>query len=159
MQIGHDRARMIFGNEVPERVYASACRGKQRHLRKHGPDSMLSHVTAAPAPVIGEAFGVRELLPAPSGSSTFDIAADAASLARPEIGQRTLPAVNGKPLVVGTIRMGFGHYRIAMAIASAARALGFTPYWLDFCGFPETAASKIVNGQNELYSYWPPYIV
>ncbi|MBT8247484.1 MAG: hypothetical protein KJN73_06685, partial [Acidimicrobiia bacterium] len=39
-------------------------------------------------------------------------------------------------VVISTIRMGFGHYRIAMAGASAARAMGFTPYWLDLLAVP-----------------------
>ena len=49
---------------------------------------------------------------------------------------------NGTPLnkkdgvIVSTIRMGFGHYRIAMAGVSAAKAMGFTPYWLDLLSVP-----------------------
>ena len=39
-------------------------------------------------------------------------------------------------VVISTIRMGFGHYRIAMAGASAARAMGYTPYWLDLLAIP-----------------------
>ncbi len=48
--------------------------------------------------------------------------------------------------------MGYGHYRISMAIASAARALGYEPYWLDLNSFPETTCTRIISGQNELYS-------
>jgi hypothetical protein len=39
-------------------------------------------------------------------------------------------------VVISTIRMGYGHYRIAMAGASAARAMGYTPYWLDLLAIP-----------------------
>ena len=48
--------------------------------------------------------------------------------------------------------MGFGHYRISMAMASAAKALGYTPYWLDLNSFPETTCTKIIAEQNKLYS-------
>ena len=48
--------------------------------------------------------------------------------------------------------MGFGHYRIAMAMASAAHALGYTPLWFDLMGFPETTCTKLIAHQNNLYS-------
>ena len=57
-----------------------------------------------------------------------------------------------KGIVVSNIRMGFGHYRISMAMASAARALGYIPYWLDLNSFPKTAATKIITKQNNMYS-------
>ena len=46
--------------------------------------------------------------------------------------------------------MGYGHYRIALAIASAAKSLGLTPYWLDFLAFPQSAASKTLRYLNDL---------
>jgi len=64
---------------------------------------------------------------------------------------------NGKPLdktngvVVSTIRMGFGHYRIAMAGVSAAKAMGFTPYWLDLLGVPGIT-TDVINWCNANYS-------
>jgi hypothetical protein len=48
--------------------------------------------------------------------------------------------------------MGFGHYRISMAMASAAKALGYTPYWLDLNSFPQTTCTKVISAQNDLYS-------
>jgi hypothetical protein len=48
--------------------------------------------------------------------------------------------------------MGFGHYRISMAMASAAKALGYTPLWFDLNSFPETTCTKIISYQNNLYS-------
>ncbi|MQN01560.1 MAG: hypothetical protein DUD27_02300 [Lachnospiraceae bacterium] len=57
-----------------------------------------------------------------------------------------------KGIIVSNIRMGFGHYRISMAMASAARALGYTPYWLDLNSFPKTASTKIITKQNDMYS-------
>ena len=46
------------------------------------------------------------------------------------------PIVKEQAVICSTIRMGFGHYRIAMAGASCARAMGFTPYWLDLLAIP-----------------------
>ena len=48
--------------------------------------------------------------------------------------------------------MGFGHYRISMAMASCARALGYEPVWLDLNSFKGSTCTGIISGQNELYS-------
>jgi len=64
---------------------------------------------------------------------------------------------NGTPLnqengvIVSTIRMGFGHYRIAMAGVSAAKAMGFTPYWLDLLSVPGIT-TDVINWCNTNYS-------
>ena len=55
-------------------------------------------------------------------------------------------------IVVGTIRMGFGHYRMSMALASAANSMGYTPYWLDLLSFEGTAAARIIHDLDWLYS-------
>ena len=54
-------------------------------------------------------------------------------------------------VVISTIRMGFGHYRIAMAGASAARSMGYTPYWLDLLAIPGITQDAI-NWWNTNYS-------
>ena len=56
------------------------------------------------------------------------------------------------PVVIGNIRMGFGHYRIAMAMCSAAKYLNKTPLWMDLASFEGTTVSKLITHQNELYS-------
>ena len=48
--------------------------------------------------------------------------------------------------------MGYGHYRISVALASYAKALGYTPLWLDLNSFPETTTTKIISHLNGLYS-------
>lgn len=57
-----------------------------------------------------------------------------------------------KGIIVGNIRMGFGHYRISMAIASAAKSMGYTPYWMDLNSYKQTTCTKVISAQNELYS-------
>ncbi|MCR4871551.1 MAG: hypothetical protein K5859_09690, partial [Atopobiaceae bacterium] len=130
-----ERSKVIFGNEIAEADYKAACKSKASFIKKFGDDSdAVYHLAAADLPVIGERLGVRNLVMAPEGAAPLSF--DAAE----------------KPVVVGNIRMGFGHYRISMAMASAAHALGYTPYWLDLCSFPETTCSKVIGYQNDLYS-------
>ena len=47
-----------------------------------------------------------------------------------------------KSIVIGTIRMGFGHWRIAIALASAAHKLGLKSYLLDLMSFTDTSVAK-----------------
>ncbi len=58
-----------------------------------------------------------------------------------------------KGIICSTIRMGFGHYRIAMAGVSCAKAMGFTPYWLDLLAIPGIT-TDVINWCNKWYSYW-----
>ena len=37
-------------------------------------------------------------------------------------------------------------------MASAAKALGYTPYWMDLNSYPETTCTKVIGHQNDLYS-------
>ena len=136
----YDHSATIFGNEMSADDYHSACRSKQGFVRRFGDDTALPYpLRAEEPPVIGEALGVRNLVGAGEGAPSFDLAADAA-------------AAGGAPIIVGNIRMGFGHYRIAMAMASAAHALGYTPYWFDLMSFDDTTCAKIIASQNKLYS-------
>ena len=130
-----DRAAVIFGNEIDARTYAKACKSKAKLARKFGCDgSEECHLQVAELPVVGERFGGKWLRPAAAGEGAADFSSIDA------------------PVVIGNIRMGFGHYRIAMAMASAAAAMGYTPLWFDLMGFPGTAATKLISQQNELYS-------
>lgn len=132
--MGIDRASAVFGNKMSERDFANAVKTRNRFNRRFGDGGRPQHLEVQPLPVIGPAFGARNLGPARKGAPAFSFPAES------------------KPLVVGNIRMGFGHYRISMAIASAAHALGYDPFWLDLMGFPESACSKIISHQNNLYS-------
>ena len=57
-----------------------------------------------------------------------------------------------KGVIIGNIRMGFGHYRMSMAMASCAHHMGYTPYWMDLNSYYETTCTKIIGAQNDLYS-------
>lgn len=61
------------------------------------------------------------------------------------------PISHDSGVIISTIRMGYGHYRIAMAGASAARAMGHTPLWLDLLSIPGVP-SDVINWWNSNYS-------
>ncbi len=57
-----------------------------------------------------------------------------------------------KAIVIGTIRMGFGHWRIAIALASAAHKMGIKPYLLDLMSFNGTSIKKSIKLLEGLYN-------
>lgn len=71
--------------------------------------------------------------------------------------QNIVRSDHGRPIerenavIVSTIRMGFGHYRIAMAGVSCARAMGLTPYWLDLLAIPGIT-TDVIGWCNKWYS-------
>ena len=126
-----ERSKQIFGNEMSDRSYRKALRTKERFARKYGDDGdHIYHLRAESAPAIGPLLGVQNLVLSEESDVTFD----------------------SKSVIIGNIRMGFGHYRISMAMASAARALGYQPYWFDLHAFQSAACGKIIGEQNQLYS-------
>ena len=66
-------------------------------------------------------------------------------------GSGTEPVDSKNAVICSTIRMGYGHYRIAMAGASCAKAMGFTPYWMDLLSIPGIT-TDIINWCNTNYS-------
>ncbi|HOV32872.1 MAG TPA: hypothetical protein PLX23_05865 [Candidatus Hydrogenedens sp.] len=54
-----------------------------------------------------------------------------------------IPLDTQRGMVIGTIRMGYGHYRIGMAIASAVNHAGYIPYWFDLLNFNSAGARMI----------------
>ena len=128
-----DKSKVIFGNVMPEKVYNKALKSKKKYMKKFGDDSNVSYPTIVRKnPVIGDMLGVSDI--------------------RLEEGQSPEEFDTEKGIIVSNIRMGFGHYRISMAMASAAKALGYKPYWLDLNSFPQTTCTKVISAQNDLYS-------
>ncbi len=123
-----DRSCRIFGNEIDAKTLRSAERSKQKYIKKYGDDSGKKYFFRSEEIPALDFIGARKLVFADS----------------PE-------PLEGNPLVVGNIRMGFGHYRISIAMASCAKALGYTPYWLDLAGF-DAPGSAMIREQNDMYS-------
>ena len=123
-----DRTGTVFGNPIDGKTIEQAEKSKAKFVRKYGDDSAADYVFSyEPIPTLAH-MGVQKLV----------------------LSQQSKP-LEGNPLVIGNIRMGFGHYRISIAMASCAKAMGYTPYWLDLAGFDATG-SKMIQEQNRLYS-------
>ena len=128
-----DKSRIIFGNTIADKDYRKAVQSKEKYARKFGDDSAAPHpAIVVENPHIGPLLGVQDI--------------------RIQDGQGDAPFNVEKGVIVGNIRMGFGHYRISMAMASAAHALGYQPYWMDLNSYPDTTCTKVISAQNDLYS-------
>ena len=123
-----DRTSVIFGNEIDSKTVKSAEASKRKYIKKYGDDSAADYKLSFKSIDALAPMGVKNIVFGEQNES-FD----------------------GDPLIVGNIRMGFGHYRISIAMASCARALGYTPYWLDLASFDATG-SKMIREQNDMYS-------
>jgi len=123
-----DRAKLIFNNEISEKNYKKAIKEKNKFLKKFGDDSKENYNLSVKKNSISDKIGIEII----------------------ELGEKNDSLTNG--VIIGNIRMGFGHYRISMAIASAAKSMGYTPYWFDLNSFEGTTATKIISNLNNLYS-------
>ena len=126
-----DRSSVIFGNKMSSKCVKSALKKQKSFIKKYGDDRERSyHLAASDNPTVGRFIGIKDLT----------------------LSDEPLVLDHEKSIIIGNIRMGFGHYRISMAIASAAHSMGLTPYWLDLNSFAGTTATSIISSQNELYS-------
>ena len=133
----NEKSREIFGNKMPERVYKKAVASKRKFAKKFGDDSNVNYpVALIKNEHIGKELGVVDIRVGEGAKGISD----------------GLSFDTEKGIIVGNIRMGFGHYRISMAIASAAHAMGYTPYWMDLNSYPDTTCTKVISAQNDLYS-------
>lgn len=139
-----DRSSVIFGNKMPDKVYKKAVKSKKKYMKKFGDDSQKNYEVAVEKNrYIGDSLGVYNILVGnPAENVHYDVNAHAE--------KGTFDTEKG--IIVGNIRMGFGHYRISMAMASAAKAMGYTPYWMDLNSYGETTCTKVIGAQNDLYS-------
>ena len=130
-----EKSKVIFGNVQPDSVYRKAVKSKKKYAKKFGDDSDKNYsARVVENAYIGGILGVKNI---------------AVGDAEPGITEGFDPE---KGIIVGNIRMGFGHYRISMAIASAANALGYVPYWMDLNSYKQTTCTKVISAQNDLYS-------
>ena len=130
-----EKSKVIFNNVQSASVYKKAVKSKAKYMKKFGDDSGRSYsARVVENEYIGDILGVKNIAVGDGNDGTsegFDIE---------------------KGIIVGNIRMGFGHYRISMAIASAANAMGYVPYWMDLNSYKQTTCTKVISAQNDLYS-------
>ena len=125
----------IFGNEISKKDYKKACKGQKKFIKKFGDDRNVDYkLNLKDNDVLTTPFGLKTIVIDDKAEKNFS------------------DIVPAKPIIIGNIRMGFGHYRISMAMASAAHSMGYTPLWLDLNSFPQTTCTKIISAQNDLYS-------
>lgn len=120
----------VYGVPISEKTRKKAARTRQKFEKKYGarPDAvypLLARDNAAVGPLIG----LKEVLSGAEGEA-IDY---------------------GRAVFIGTIRMGYGHYRIGMALASAARSMGYIPYWHDLLGF-DSAGARMIRDLDKWYS-------
>ena len=115
-----DKSSVIFGNEIDKKTIKGANKSKAKYIKKYGDDSASDYKIA-----------FKDI-------DTLDFL-DASNII---FGERN-EAFSDNALIVGNIRMGFGHYRISIAMASCAKALGYKPYWLDLASFDATGSKMI----------------
>ena len=127
MQI-QDKSSVIFGNQIDKKTIKKGLKSKAKFVKKYGDDSNKKYHLAT------------EVIPSLEFINTKNLVLADKPMKFPK-----------NALVVGNIRMGFGHYRISIAIASCAKALGYEPYWLDLASF-EATGSEMIREQNNLYS-------
>jgi hypothetical protein len=133
-----EKSKVIFGNPMKESTYKKAVKSKKKYAKKFGDDSNISYPTyIRKNQYIGDSLGVMNICLAD----------------RDETVENTGESFDTeKGIIVGNIRMGFGHYRISMAIASAAHSMGYVPYWMDLNSYKQTTCTKVISAQNDLYS-------
>ena len=124
----NDKTSVIFNNPMTKKVIKGANKSKKKYMKRFGDDSNADYK-----------ISFKDI-------PTLDFI-NTSNIVFGEENQK----FEDNALIVGNIRMGFGHYRISIAMASAARALGYKPYWLDLASFDATG-SKMIRQQNDMYS-------
>ena len=123
-----DRSSVIFGNQIDRKTIKKGIKGKEKFIKQFGDDTNKEyHLGLEPIPTL-DFIGAQNL-----------------------VLSETPLKLPKKAVVVGNIRMGFGHYRISIALASCAKALGYEPIWMDLASFDATG-SKMIRKQNDMYS-------
>ena len=123
-----DKSSVIFGNEISKKAVKKANKSKKNFIKEFGDDSNKDYK-----------IGFKDI-------DTLDFI-NTSNIVFTDENEKFAD----NALIVGNIRMGFGHYRISIAMASCAKALGFKPYWLDLASFDATG-SKMIRKQNDMYS-------
>jgi hypothetical protein len=121
---------VVYGNTIKRSHSKQAIKWQNMLIRKfnYDPDEKYT-LSLVENEYLGPIFGLKDIVRSDQGEKID----------------------KGNGVIISTIRMGFGHYRIAMAGASCAKAMGFTPYWLDLLAIPGIT-TDVINWCNQWYS-------
>lgn len=121
---------VVYGNELNETDSRKTIKWQEMFIKKFHYDPNEKYtLSLEDNPYLGPIWGVQNIMRHDKGA----------------------PIQKEGAVICSTIRMGFGHYRIAMAGASCAKAMGFTPYWLDLLAIPGIT-TDVINYCNTWYS-------
>jgi hypothetical protein len=122
--------RQIYGIPITGKLQHKGERSARRFFKKYGgKEGEVFPLSAVDNEILGPIFGLKQVVSENTGES-IDYA---------------------NALFIGTIRMGYGHYRIGMALASAAHSKGLIPYWHDLLGF-DSAGARAIRDLDRWYS-------
>lgn len=114
----------VFGNTLSPSVIGSATKARERAIIKYGSDaSFACHYTIDLHPALEE-LGARLLYPVPNAAEPLDY------------------NLLAKPVIIGHV--GGDSIRAALALSSAARALGRMALWFDMSAYDNTAGAKLI---------------
>ena len=120
----------VYGNPISESDSRKTIKWQNKFKKKFNYDPNEQYaLSVQDNAYLGPIFGLKDIVRGDQG--------------------QPLPTENA--MIISTIRMGFGHYRIAMAGVSAAKAMGFDPYWLDLLAIPGIT-TDVINYCNTWYS-------
>jgi hypothetical protein len=121
---------VVYGNAIKKSHSKQAIKWQNMFIKKFGYDPNEKYVLSlVENEYLGPIFGAKSIVRGDQGE----------------------PITSENAVICSTIRMGFGHYRIAMAGASCARAMGFTPYWMDLLSIPGIT-TDVIGWCNKWYS-------
>ncbi|MGD2205333.1 MAG: hypothetical protein PVH17_01025 [Anaerolineae bacterium] len=121
---------VVYGNPIEKSHSRKAIKWQNMFVRKFGYDPGEEYTLSLEHnKYLGPLFGAKNIVRGDHGE----------------------PIQQEGAVICSTIRMGYGHYRIAMAGVSCARAMGFTPYWLDLLTIPGIT-TDVINWCNKWYS-------
>jgi len=123
---------VVYNNKLRKSHSKVASKWQSRYTKRFNYDpNEIYHLTTEDNPYLGPLFGVKNIIRSEQGD-----------MIKKE-----------NSVILSTVRMGFGHYRIAMAGVSAARAMGFQPYWLDLLAIPGIT-TDVISFCNKNYSFF-----
>lgn len=140
------RTKQIYGNMMSAATEQKAVSKRKKLMKKFGNDAKTHyHLGTKKNASLYDFIGIRDVVIEDESQDIGALTESLKSEDKPSI-------FDEKSVIVGNIRMGFGHYRISMAIASCANHLGYTPYWLDLNSYKQTTGGQVINHLNDLYS-------
>ncbi|MEG0339704.1 MAG: hypothetical protein RR573_07280, partial [Oscillospiraceae bacterium] len=111
----------VFGNAMTTSVINAAKKVRNSIVGKYGDDSVSAHHFTVERHPILEELGGRLVIPSAEALDYNELA---------------------KPLIISNIGDGSSGLRAALAMCSAARALGYTALWFDLSCYPASGASN-----------------